>query len=250
MQNDIFKQVEKNINELVDKGVGFSVPVTCDEIHEFKATKALASNRFFSPPPEWIPDNISSMKVLLIAGAGGQQAPLFAAIGADVTVIDISEKMLEQDRAIAIRENLKINIEKGNISDLSRFSNEYFDMIINPPSLFYLPDIIPAFKECYRAMKNGGIFIMSAPNPIDYICNYDSERDIYIACNKLPFIAHEHDKRCADSGWVEYGHTLESYIGGQVNYGLSITGFYEDKEYVCNPFSVGFVTRAVKCNDI
>ena len=246
MLDNVFMQVEKNIDELVVNGVEFSIPATHDEIVEFRATRQLSSKRIFLPPIKWIPDNISGMKVLLLAGAGGQQAPLFAALGADVTVIDISDKMLDQDRTVAKREKLQINIEKGNINDLSRFDSGYFDLIINPPSLFYLPDVIPVFKECYRVIKNGGIFIMAAPNPFDYICNHDAEKDVYIASNKLPFISYEHDEGCAESGWVEYGHTLESYIGGQVNCGFAITGFYEDEEYDCNPFCVGFVTRAVK----
>lgn len=201
------------------------------------------------PPPEWIPQNISSMKILLLAGAGGQQAPLFAALGADVTVIDISEKMLKKDSEISKSENLKINVLKGNICDLSKFDDGYFDMIVNPPSLFYVPDIMLVFKECYRVLKNAGIFIMSAPNPINYICNYNSEKDIYIACNKLPFVSYEHDEGCADSNWVEYGHTLESYIGGQISCGFSIIGFYEDSKYdsdcLCDS---SFTTRAIKYN--
>ena len=241
---DIYEQVEKNINDLVDSGVGFSIPVTHEEMEEFKATKKISTNRIFMPPPEWIPDNIAGMKILLLAGAGGQQAPLFDSLGADVTVIDLSDKMLEQDRIVAERENLKINIEKGNICDLSRFKDGSFDLIINPPSLFYVPDIMPVFRECYRVLKNGGIFIMSAPNPINYICDYDSERNIHIVRNKLPFISYEHDKSCADAGWVEYGHTLESYIGGQTKCGFAITGFYEEcEEYPCD---TSFITRAIK----
>lgn len=241
---NIYEQVEKNIDELVNGGVGFSIPVTHEEIEEFKRTHKISSGRMFMPPPEWIVDNVSGMKILLLAGGGGQQAPLFSALGADVTVIDLSGRMLEQDKTVAKRENLKINIEKGNICDLSRFNDGYFDMIINPPSLFYVPDILPVFRECYRILKNGGTFIMSAPNPINYICDYDSKQDIHIARNKLPFISYEHDKSCADAGWIEYGHTLESYIGGQIKCGFAIIGFYEEcEEYPCD---TSFVTRAIK----
>jgi len=238
---DIYKQVEKNIDNLVDKNVGFSIPVTHEEIEEFKVTHKISPERLFMPPPEWIPDNISGMKILLLAGAGGQQAPLFAALGADVTVIDISDKMLEQDKIVAERENLKINIEKGNICDLSRFSDVFFGLIINPPSLFYVPDIMPIFRECHRALKNGGIFIMSAPNPINYICDYDGEKDIYIARNKLPYISCEHENQ---GDWIEYGHTLESYIGGQIRCGFSIIGFYEEREN--EPCDTSFTTMAIK----
>ena len=238
---DIYEQVEKNIDNLVDGGVGFSIPVTHEKIEEYKITLECD----FMPPREWIPENIADMKVLMLAGAGGQQAPLFAALGADVTVIDLSDKMLEKDKIVAERENLTINIKKGNICDLSRFKDGYFDLIVNPPSLFYVPDVTPVFKECYRVLKDGGIFITSVPNPINYICNYDSEKDIYIVCNPLPFISHEHDEGCAEAGWVEYGHTLDSYIGGQIRCGFVINGFVEGYD-ADNPCDSWFTTRAVK----
>lgn len=236
---DIYRQVEQNINDLVDKNVSFSIPVTHQEIDDF--INKIIPTRFFMPPLEWIPDDIENKRILLLAGAGGQQAPLFATLGADVTVIDLSENMLEQDRIVATREKLKITIEKGNICDLSRFENEYFDLIINPPSLFYVPKIIPVFQECYRVLKNWGIFIMNAPNPINYICDYDEEKEIFIARNKLPYISYDHDNQ---SNWVEYGHTLESYIGGQIQCGFSIIGFYEESWHgLCD---TSFVTRAIK----
>ena len=234
---DIYKQVEKNINELAENGVSFSIPVTHEEIEAYINTR----EKDFMPPSEWIPSNITGMKVLLLAGAGGQQAPLFAAIGADVTLIDMSDKMLERDREVAERENLRIKIEKGNMCDLSRFDDEYFDFIVNPPSLFYVPDVVPVFKECHRVLKNGGIFMMIAPNPINYVCDYDSEKNIYVACNKLPYISQEKE----DQGdWIEYGHTLDSYIGGQIRCGFSIIGFYEDRSG--EPCDTYFATRAVK----
>ena len=239
--NDIYKQVEKNINNLVNNNVEFSIPVTHEEIEEFKITRKISPKRMFMPPIEWLPDDIVDMKILLLAGAGGQQAPLLAAIGAEVTVIDISDKMLEQDRMVAKRENLKINIEKGNMCDLSRFNDFSFDIIINPPSLFYVPDIMPVFRECHRILKNSGLFIMTAPNPINYICDYDSENDIYIARNKLPYIPCEHENQ---GDWIEYGHTLESYIGGQIQCGFSIIGFYENREN--EPCDTSFTTKAIK----
>ena len=238
---DIYKQVEKNIDNLADGGVGFSIPVTHEQIENYKYTRECD----FMPPSEWIPENISDMKALLPAGGGGQQAPLLAALGADVTVIDLSGKMLERDRLVAERENLEINIEKGNICDLSRFEDASFDFIYNPPSLFYVPDVIPVFKECYRVLKYGGIFIASLANPINYMYNYDGEKNARIISNTLPYISYEHDKGCAEAGWVEYGHTWDSYLGGQTRCGFAITGFIEG---CCNndPCESWLLTRAVK----
>jgi len=240
---DIYKQVEKNIDSLVDSGVGFSIPVTHEQIEEFKITR----KNDIMPPREWIPKNISGMNVLLLAGAGGQQAPLFAALGANVTVIDLSDRMLEQDRKAAEREKLRITIEKGNMCDLSRFTDGPFDLIVKPPSLFYVPDVAPVFKECHRVLKDGGIFIASLANPINYMCNYDSEKDVYTVCNSLPFISYEHDKGCAGSGWVEYGHTWDSYIGGQIRCGFAIIGCVEGYRSAA-PCDSWLQTRAIKYN--
>jgi len=64
---------------------------------------------------------------------------------------------------------------------------------------------------------------------------------MYIARNKLPYKSYEHD----DQGdWVEFGHTLQSYIGGQIACGFSIVGFYEECwGGVCD---ASFTTKAVK----
>lgn len=91
------------------------------------------------------------------------QGPLLACAGADVTVLDLSEGMLEKDREIARRENLPMRILKGNMCDLSLFADGTFDLILNPPSLMYVPDPAIVFGECSRVLRKGGTLIMAAP---------------------------------------------------------------------------------------
>lgn len=238
--SDIFDQVQKNIDGLASSNVSWSVPVTHEQINQF-IDGDWSSLQCFLPPKDWVFNDLEKRKVLCLAGAGGQQAPLFAAAGAEVTVFDLSENMLQKDRLVAERENLSLQIEQGTMCDLSRFSDDSFDIIINPPSLMYVPDVFPVFRECHRILKPDGVFIMCAPNPINYICEYEALTNRYIACNQLPYQSFEHD----DQGdWIEYGHTLESYIGGQIKAGFCITGFYENRQN--NSIETDFVTRAVK----
>jgi len=160
-----------------------------------------------------------------------------------VTVLDLSEKMLEKDREIALKKKLNITLEHGNMCDLSRFLDETFDFILNPPSLFYVPDVLPVFKECYRVLKKGGSFIMIAVNPIAYVCDYveDKEGGYYKAVNRMPYRSTDFDNQ---DGWVEYGHTMESYIGGQIACGFVITGYVEcQMEDITELY---FVTKADK----
>lgn len=62
-----------------------------------------------------------------LAGAGGLQAPLLSAAGAETTVIDLSESMLDRDRLMAEKYGLSLRLEHGNMIDLSRFDKETFD---------------------------------------------------------------------------------------------------------------------------
>ena len=174
--------------------------------------------------------------------AGGLQAPLFACAGAKVTVIDISAGMLEKDREIAARENLPIEIVKGNICDLSMFADESFDLIFNPPSLMYIPDVSVVFRECFRVLAKGGEFILMAPAPINYVCDWveDEQGGYYKAVNRMPWCSRDFD----DSGWIEYGHTMEEYLGGLTGSGFAVTGYLEcqAEDITC----LNFLVRAVK----
>lgn len=221
----VFEKVEENINHLVENNVDWSVCATSEQMQE--AREGRLSLKFYTKdvPTEWISD-VKGKKVLCLAGAGGLQAPLLACAGADVTVLDISEKMLDKDRELALRENLQIHIEKGNMCDLSRFADNMFDCIINPPSLMYVPDVKPVFKECYRVLKKGGSLIIMAPNPINYVCDFveDDNGGYYKAINRMPYNSAEHEDQ---DGWIEYGHTMEDYIGGQIECGFVIDGYVE-----------------------
>jgi 2-polyprenyl-3-methyl-5-hydroxy-6-metoxy-1,4-benzoquinol methylase len=52
-------------------------------------------------PKNWLPKSIKGLKILCLASGGGQQGPILAAAGADVTVMDLSENQLKQDKIVA-----------------------------------------------------------------------------------------------------------------------------------------------------
>lgn len=236
----VFEQVERNINSLVENDVNWSQPATEEQLQ--KARTGNGELPFGSDiiPSEWLGE-LRGKKVLCLAGAGGMQGPLLACAGAEVTVLDLSERMLDRDRAVACREGLNIRIEHGNMCDLSRFEDESFDLVLNPPSLFYVPDVMPVFREVHRILKPDGSFIMEASNPIAYVCEYDKTAGCYKAVNRMPYRSTDH----ADQGdWVEYGHTMESYIGGQLQCGFVLMGYIEcQMEDITELY---FATKAVK----
>lgn len=158
---DLYKQVENNMDDLVDNQVWWSNCATAEQMDAAKNGSLEITLGGSKPvPKDWIA-HISGKKVLCLAGAGA---------GAKVTVMDISRKMLDKDILMAQKYDLDIRIEKGNMEDLSRFEDESFHFIVNPASLFYVPSVHPVFKECYRVLKKGGALILAVPAPIAYVC--------------------------------------------------------------------------------
>ena len=185
-------------------------------------------------PKDWFPQELLGKKVLCLASGGGQQAPILAAAGAEVTVLDNSKKQLERDQFVAKRDNLKIDTVLGNMQDLSVFSDEYFDCIVHPWSNGYVDNVIPVWKECARVLKKGGILLAGFGNPIEHIFNaYELEHGNFMVENAIPYADIDHldndnIRSIAESDGYLWGHTLEDQIQGQISAGFAIVGFYED----------------------
>ena len=238
---NVYEQVEDNIDKLVVNQADWTACATAEELESARNSRPIL--RFYDKEvtEDWLKD-IKCKSVLCLAGAGGLQAPILACAGAKVTVIDISNKMLDKDREIADRENLDIEIVKGNMCDLSMFADESFDLIINPLSLMYIPDLSLVYKECYRVLKNGGQFIIMAPSPVNYLCDFveDENGGYYTAVHKMPWCSKDYD----DSGWIEYGHSMEEYLGGLIQCGFVLDGYMEcQREDITE---LMFMVRAIK----
>lgn len=187
-----------------------------------------------SVPFSWFPENLAGKKILCLASGGGQQGPILAAVGADVTVLDNSKVQLKKDEFVAKRDNLKIRTVQGNMQDLSMFENETFDCIIHPWSNGYVDDILPVWKECARVLKRQGYLLAGFGNPIEYIFNADKlAQGVFEVENSIPYadIDHMDDEKVMaiveKDGYI-WSHTLEEQIQGQIAAGFAIVGFYED----------------------
>lgn len=187
-------------------------------------------------PRNWFPEVMKGKKILCLASGGGQQGPILAAAGAEVTVFDLSEAQLKQDRLVAKRDNLDINTVKGDMKDLTCFKDETFDLVVHPWSNSYVDDIQPVWKECYRVLKKNGVLISGFSNGLEYIFDLKSMNEGKLVFrHKLPYSdltsISEAERRelIVDQGeGLCFGHTLEQQIQGQINAGFVIAGFMED----------------------
>src|SRR5215211_8276530 len=121
---------------------------------------------------DWFPQ-MAGADVLCLASGGGQQAPTFAAAGANVTVLDNSPKQLAQDRLVAEREGLDLRTVEGDMADLSLFADESFDLVFHPVSNLFAPEVRPVWAEAFRVLRRGGSLLAGFLNPAVYIFDLD-----------------------------------------------------------------------------
>lgn len=178
-------------------------------------------------PHEWF-GSLKGKRVLGLASGGGQQMPIFAALGAVCTVLDYSEKQLESERMVAAREGYDIEILRADMSKPLPFPDESFDLIFHPVSNVYVEEVKPIFRECYRILKPGGVLLAGLDNGINFLVDESEQRII----NTLPFNPLKNpDQRAlleANDDGIEFSHSVEEQIGGQLEAGFRLTHLYGD----------------------
>lgn len=180
-------------------------------------------------PPEWYPVDMSGLRVLGLASGGGQQMPIFSALGATCTVLDYTPSQLESDRMVAEREGYEIELVRGDMSRPLPFEDESFDLIFHPVSNCYIQDVKPLWRECHRILKPGGRLLAGLDNGFGYVFDYpEEERAVY----SLPFNPLRNPDHMTALDPVEDGilfsHTLEGQIRGQLQAGFQLIDCYED----------------------
>lgn len=238
------------IDRWVEEGWEWGVPISHEE---FEQAKTGRWNMVLTPtkpvPHSWFGE-LKGKKVLGLASGGGQQMPIFAALGADCTVLDYSPRQLDSERLVAQREGYDIRIIRADMTKPLPFDDEEFDLIFHPVSNCYVAEVKPIFRECFRILKHGGIFLAGLGNEVNYLVDEDEQSIIY----SMPFnpLIHEDQRKMleeTDSG-MQFSHTLEEQIGGQLEAGLVLTHLFSDTNGEGRLHEMGIetyiATRAIK----
>ena len=154
--------------------------------------------------------------------------PIFAALGADCTVFDYSEKQLESERLVSEREGYPIRVIRGDMTQPLPFEDGEFDLIFHPVSNCYVEKVLPIWKECCRILKKGGILLSGTDHYLNYLVDEEEKQII----NHMPFNPLKDPEQMkqleeSDAG-VQFSHTLKEQIGGQLKAGFTLTDLYED----------------------
>lgn len=241
----------------VEKGNTWTQPVSPEVIARARNDDwnvLLTEQKFV--PREWFGD-IRDKDILALASGGGQQAPIFAAAGARVTVLDNSPRQLERDRMVADREGLELRTIEGDARDLSMLEDESFDLVFHPVSNLFIPQVRPIYLEAFRVLRQGGILLAGFLNPAMYLFSYDAldGKEPLTVKYKLPYAdandmpKAELEKLMAEGLPLEHSHTLTDQLGGQLDAGFLLTALYEDAhtQIALTPYMPTYLaTRAIK----
>lgn len=240
----------KTIDRWIEEGWEWGIPISHEEYVNAKNGQwDVLLTPTVKVPHAWFGD-LSGKKLLGLASGGGQQMPVFAALGAECTVLDYSSKQIESEKMAAEREGYDIKILQADMTKPLPFENEEFDIIFHPVSNCYVEEVEPIFRECYRILKKGGIFLGGFDNGVNFLVNEDET----VIENAMPFnpLKNEEQRRRLeeDDCGIQFSHTLNELIGGQLRAGFTITDIYDDTngsgrlhEMHINTF---FATKSVK----
>jgi len=218
----------------VERGEQWTQPVSSDEIAAARRGEWQIVLTPSKPVPrEWFP-GLAGCDVLCLASGGGQQAPILAAAGATVTVLDFSPRQLAKDRLVAERDSLPMTLVEGDMADLSMFADQTFNLIVHPVANTYVPEIRPVWAEAFRVARRGGVLLTGFINPFNFI--FDDfkpggalEVKYALPYSELTSINAEERQRIMDAGdALQFSHTLTDQIAGQLEAGFLMAGFYED----------------------
>lgn len=226
---DYTKYNSKIIDQWVEDGWEWGKPISHEEYLKAKQgdfKMVLTPNRDI--PKDWFPDPIKGQKILGLAAGGGQQMPIFAALGADCMVLDFSQKQLDSEKMVAEREGYQIKVVQADMTQRLPFEDESFDMIIQPVANSYIEDVQHVWDESARILRKGGRLLVGLDNGVNYIFD-KTETKLYHALpyNPLKDPSVNKDFPIEEEG-VQFSHTLDEQIRGQIKAGFQIVDLYED----------------------
>lgn len=196
----------------------------------------------------WLGGDVRGKRLLCLAAGGGRQGPIYAAAGAEVTVVDLSPAMLELDREVSHQRQLKIRTIEASMDDLSMLDDASFDIVIHPVSTCYVPDVKPVYQEVSRILVAGGAYISQHKQPVslqaDIEPNQGSYRIRHRYYDKSPLPPESKPNLIREDGTLEYVHRWEELIGAMCAAGFVIEALTEPMHAKQNAVAGSFAHRS------
>jgi ubiquinone/menaquinone biosynthesis C-methylase UbiE len=180
----------------------------------------------------WLPDDLTGKDVLCLASGGGWQSTLYAAARANVTVVDISDAMLRLDQREAENRGYRMRLIRASMDDLSELGDATFDVVHQPVSTCYVPDICAVHREVARVLRDGGVYISQHKQPTSLQISHRNDRQQFVIGIEYYHdgpLPRQQDESYRETGATEYLHRWEDLVGGMCRAGMVIEDFCEPK---------------------
>lgn len=108
---------------------------------------------------------IDGLKVIDFGCGEGSNTRCFAEMGARMTGIDLSERLIEHAHKTESETPLGITYKVSSYSDNTGFEEASFDVVISTMALMDGPDFQGAMREAFRLLRPGGFLAFSILHP-------------------------------------------------------------------------------------
>ncbi|MDD2716677.1 MAG: class I SAM-dependent methyltransferase [Candidatus Wallbacteria bacterium] len=170
--------------------------------------------------------DLSGLKVLELGCASGVFSKEMTSMGARVTGVDLSEKLL----SIARSENPDSRFILADASSLP-LKRSAFDLVAASLLMHYFKDLRPFFSEAARVLKKNGAFVFSFHHPVHEIMELKNGKKF------VPGNYFDH----REYSWKMLGRTIPSFhhTFEEITTGLNDCGFVLEKLLEPQPDQLG-----------
>ncbi len=117
--------------------------------------------------------NITGKRVLELGCGAGQNLVAMAKQGAHAIGLDFSAEQLAGARRLAERENVKIELHKGDLAELVFLRAESIDLVFSAYALGLVTDLNRVFRQAHRVLRQGAAIVFSMPHPASHLIDDD-----------------------------------------------------------------------------
>jgi len=173
--------------------------------------------------------------VLSLAGGGGWDPILFAELGAETTLFDLSQRQLGTVRTLARERGTRLRFVQGDMRDLTTFAARSFDLVYHHHSLVFVPDAARVIKQVARVLAPGGHYVFSTMHPVT-LRMYETWtgtgwgfKQRYFENRPVPVRSPtwEFDGVKVDAPTLEYAHRISDLVNACVRAKLLVDGLWE-----------------------
>ena len=140
-EKDYTKENAKTIDQWVEEGWIWGIPISTRYMKSRKRRMGDGADTD-KAGSKILVSGVERKKILGLASGGGQQMPIFAALGGICTVLDYSDRQLASEEMVAKREGYDIEIVKADMTKTFPFADETFDLIFHPVSNCYVEEVL------------------------------------------------------------------------------------------------------------